>query len=55
MWDQHASNKSQILEIVVWHFKSQKKKQTNKHFENQNYIFKISTKGRGLMMKNNNF
>jgi hypothetical protein len=32
-----------------------KKKKKKKHFENQNYIFKISTKGRGLMMKNNNF
>jgi hypothetical protein len=49
-----ASNKSQILESVIWHFKSPKKKK-RKHFENQNYIFKISTKGRGLMMKNNNF
>ncbi len=38
----HASNKSQ-------------KKKKKKHFEIQNYIFKISTKGRGLMMKNNIF
>jgi hypothetical protein len=31
------------------------KPEKKKHFENQNYIFKISTKGKGLMMKNNNF